>query len=124
MNLQELIQLGESYHQEFKESIDKSIVREVCAFANASGGKIFIGVSDAGLIKGIKFDNNTRSRLQDSINQIEPQLPVKIEYIESLMILTIPESKAKPHACSDGFFLRIGPNSQKLTRNQIVEFFQ
>ncbi len=31
MNLQELLQLGESYHQEFKETIDKSLVREVCA---------------------------------------------------------------------------------------------
>ena len=67
MNLQELLQLGESYHQEFKETIDKSLVREICAFANASGGKIFIGVSDDGVIKGINFDNNTRSRLQDSI---------------------------------------------------------
>lgn len=31
MNLQELLQLGESYHQEFKETIDKSLVREICA---------------------------------------------------------------------------------------------
>ena len=99
-------------------------MREVCAFANASGGKIFIGVNDAGLIKGVEFDNNTRSRLQDSINQIEPQLPVKIEYIESIIILTIPDGKSKPYACSDGFYLRIGPNSQKLARNQILEFFQ
>ena len=67
MNLQELLQLGESYHQEFKETIDKSLVHEICAFANASGGKIFIGVSDDGTIKGVNFDNNTRSRLQDSI---------------------------------------------------------
>ena len=31
MNLQELPQLGESYHQEFKETIDKSLVREIYA---------------------------------------------------------------------------------------------
>ena len=124
MNLQELLQLGESYHQEFKETIDKSLVREICAFANASGGKIFIGVSDDGVIKGVNFDNNTRSRLQDSINHIEPQLTVSIDYQQSVIIITIPESKSKPHACSEGFFLRIGPNSQKLTRNQIIEFFQ
>ena len=124
MVLQELLQLGESYHQEFKETIDKSLVREVCAFANASGGKIFIGVSDDGRIKGVDFDNNTRSRLQDSINNIEPAINVTIDYQQSVIVLTIPESKTKPHACGDGFFLRIGPNSQKLSRNQIIEFFQ
>lgn len=124
MNLLELLQFGESYHQEFKESIDKSLVREVCAFANASGGKIFIGVTDDGEIKGVEFDNETRSRLQDSINNIEPSLLVDIKYQETVIIVTIPESKNKPHACKDGFFLRIGPNSQKLTRNQIIEFFQ
>jgi ATP-dependent DNA helicase RecG len=31
---------GESYTIEFKESADKSLPSEVCAFANASGGKV------------------------------------------------------------------------------------
>ena len=30
----------------------------------------------------------------------------------------------KPYGCSDGFFIRIGANSQKLTRNEIIQFFQ
>lgn len=96
------------------------MIREVCAF----GGKIFIGVTDGGLINGVEFNNETRSRLQDSINSIEPQLAVSFEYHDSVIIITIPESKDKPHSCKDGFFLRIGPNSQKLTRKQIIEFFQ
>lgn len=117
ISLADMITLGESYHQEFKETIDKSLVREFCAFANASGGKVFVGVTDIGVIKDVDFDNNTRSRLQDSINQIEPQILLDIDYTDQVIIITIPESKSKPHACSEGFFLRIGPNSQKLTRN-------
>ena len=35
--IETLIQMGEGYHLEFKESVDKSLVKEVCAFANADG---------------------------------------------------------------------------------------
>jgi ATP-dependent DNA helicase RecG len=30
----------------------------------------------------------------------------------------------KPYRCGSGFFRRIGPNSQKLSRNEIIEFFK
>ena len=56
--LKQLIQTGEGYHLEFKESLDKSFIEEVCAFANSSGGKVMLGVSDDGEIKGIKTDND------------------------------------------------------------------
>jgi len=39
---------GESYKTEFKESADKSLASEVCAFANATGGRIFIGMTPFG----------------------------------------------------------------------------
>jgi len=45
--LKHLIQTGEGYHLEFKESLDKSIIEEVCAFANSSGGKVLLGVSES-----------------------------------------------------------------------------
>lgn len=124
MELAQIISLGEGYHQEFKESIDKSLVRKICAFANAAGGVVFIGVSDKGIIKGVSIDNVTRSRLQDTINQIEPKVTVNIEYKDNLIIVTVPESGNKPHSCGDGFFMRVGPNSQKLTRNEIIELLQ
>src|SRR3989344_272616 len=37
------------------------------------------------------------------------------------LIITIPEGKDKPYKCKNGFFVRLGPNSQKMTRNQIIE---
>jgi len=52
--IEEIIGVGEGYHLEFKESFDKSFIEEVCAFANSSGGKIILGISDKGIIKGIK----------------------------------------------------------------------
>ena len=40
-----VLQEGEGYKVEFKESISH-IDREMIAFANASGGKIFVGITD------------------------------------------------------------------------------
>ena len=80
--LKQLIQTGEGYHLEFKESLDKSLIEEVCAFANSSGGKVLLGVSDDGEIKGVKTDNNILSRIQDVVNRLEPKLNIKISVSE------------------------------------------
>ena len=39
-----IVSEGESYTVEFKESPDKGLQSEVCAFANASGGKVYRGM--------------------------------------------------------------------------------
>ncbi|MCM1566412.1 MAG: putative DNA binding domain-containing protein, partial [Dehalobacter sp.] len=65
-----------------KESLDKSFIEEVCAFANSSGGKVILRVSDKGVIKGINTDNNFRSRVQDSLRQLQPYLNVGVEIFD------------------------------------------
>ena len=123
--LLKLIKLGEGYHLELKESIDKSFIEEVCAFANSGGGKIIIGVSDSGVIKGTKTDNSTRSKIQDTLRQLEPSLHgIKVNIEDNTVVVEVPQGVDKPYACSRGFFIRIGPNSQKLKRNEIIKFFQ
>jgi len=77
-NIEVILCDGENYKVEFKESTDKSLASEVCAFANASGGRIFIGVDDNGKIVGTDVSNTARSRIQDTINQIEPKLIMDI----------------------------------------------
>ena len=47
-----LIKEGEGYKIEFKESLS-NIDKEMVAFANSSGGRILLGVTDDGQIKGI-----------------------------------------------------------------------
>jgi len=122
--IEEIIEAGEGYHIEFKESLDKSFIEEVCAFANSSGGKIILGVSDKGLIKGINTDNSFRSRVQDSLRQLQPSLDVSVKVEDNIIVVDVPDGNDKPYACSRGFFIRNGANSQKLTRNEIIEFFQ
>ena len=47
-------ELGEGQFIEFKESFDKSLIKEMVAFANASGGVIYLGITDSGTLKGIE----------------------------------------------------------------------
>ena len=124
LNLETILSEGESYTVEFKESADKTIASEVCAFANAAGGRIFIGVDDSGNIVGTDTSNSARSRLQDTINQIDPRLIVDITVHDKIIVVIVPEGSNKPYACAQGFYLRTGPNSQKLERDSIIEFFQ
>ena len=70
-DLDVILSEGESYTVEFKESADKSLPSEVCAFANASGGRVFIGIDDSDRVVGTDVSNAARSRIQDTINKKE-----------------------------------------------------
>ena len=123
-NIEALIQTGEGYHIEFKVSVDKSLVKEACAFANADGGTILIGVTDDGQYKLLNIDNRLLSQVQDTLNQIEPKIQINVFHSNGILVIEVPRGAAKPYACSDGFFMRFGANSQKLTRNEIMHMFQ
>ena len=123
-NLEAILSEGESYTIEFKESPDRGLPSEVCAFANASGGMVYIGVHDDGYVVGTDTGNTARSRIQDSINKIKPQLDVSMGILDNVIVLTVPEGTHKPYSCPAGFYLRSGPNSQKLDRDSIIKFFQ
>lgn len=48
-----ILRTGESFFVEFKEGVDKNLAKEIVAFSNSQGGRIFIGITDNGEIKGI-----------------------------------------------------------------------
>ncbi len=104
-----IIEEGEGYRIEFKERVS-DLDREMVAFANASGGRIFLGISDEGMVKGITVHNTT--------------IKIILEEFENILIVHVREGTDKPYKCSSGFYTRTGPNAQKLSRNQIVSFIQ
>jgi len=61
-----ILELGEGQYVEFKESIDKSFPKELVAFANASGGTIYLGISDSGAVKGFAI-NYLKALLSDNL---------------------------------------------------------
>jgi predicted HTH transcriptional regulator len=90
-----IIEAGEGYHTEFKQSLDRSFIEEVCAFANSGGGRVIIGVSDKGVVKGVPADNSLRSKVQDTLRQLQPNLDVRIRFEGEVMIEEVPEGNEK-----------------------------
>ena len=121
--LKRLIKQGESYNLEFKESLDKSISKEMCAFANTNGGKILLGVKDNGEIKGINITNKLKSEIQSHARNIKPPVKINVSDIDNVIIIDVLDSKDTPHSASGQFFLREGATSQKLERDEVKELF-
>ena len=71
-DLHDLVSLGEGFTIEFKESGASKIGRELCAFANATGGTILIGVTDSSEIVGVKDHNKLKSVVQSVARSIDP----------------------------------------------------
>ena len=119
-----IIKSGEGINTEFKESFDsKNIAKEIVAFANSNGGKIFVGISDLGEAKGVKITNKLKSEMQDIARNCDPPIRIELETFNNILIVNIPERLDKPYRCSAGFFLRQGSNSQKLSTDEIRAFF-
>ncbi len=114
-----ILSKGEGPFVEFKEKVGKTLVREMVAFANATGGQILLGVSDDSTPVGIRIDNRLKSTLQDMARNCDPSVMIELKTIGTILLIEVPEGINKPHACSDGFFIRIGANSQKLGRDEI-----
>ena len=113
---------GEGQFIEFKENLDKSLAKEIVAFANAQGGKIFLGISDTGVVKGLTATNSLKSQIHDIANNCDPSIKIEIETFENILIVAVSEGDNKPYSCSQGFYLRTGPNAQKLSRDEILSF--
>lgn len=61
---------------EFKESWRDEYLRTVCAFANATGGKLLIGKDDNGKPVGLK---NSKRLLEDIPNKVKEILGILVE---------------------------------------------
>ena len=97
------------------------------AFANDDGGLLVIGVSDTGKIIGVpRVSNKKKSEIQDVASNCDPSVEIRLEELnlngKNLLLIQVPGGKDKPYSCKQGFFLRIGANSQKLSRNKVHQF--
>lgn len=98
MNKKELefiLQEGEGYKIEFKESIN-NLDKELVAFTNADGGRIFLGIDDNNKAKGIEVTNKLKSQIQDLANNCDPKINIYFEEFDKILIIEVKEGKDKP----------------------------
>ncbi len=126
------VQAGEGYNVEFKRSVPakvRELTDEVCAFANAAGGYVLIGISDEGEIVGTKIDNKKRSVIQGSLGEVSPMLNYDMYSVsvddKELWVIEVPSGKNKPYFHSGVCYVREGANCQKVTNvDEIRDMFQ
>ena len=124
--LELLLEKGEGYTLEFKQSVNSDLPKELVALANASGGRILVGVNDQNQIVGSDLSNKTASKTQAMAAACDPPIAIAIEKLtkQKLLVVHVPKGSNRPHRCTKGFFLRNGANSQKMTTEDITAFIQ
>ncbi|MCD6442152.1 ATP-binding protein, partial [bacterium] len=94
-----ILQQGEGLEIEFKEGFDKSIAKDIIAFSNTQGGRIFLGINDKSEICGVNITNGLKSKIQDLANKCDPQINIKLEIFRDILVIDVLEGKDKPYKC-------------------------
>ncbi|SEM68063.1 Putative DNA-binding domain-containing protein [Mucilaginibacter gossypiicola] len=103
-NVKKLIFEGEGVSVDFKKTITscEKIARTMVSFANNKGGKLLIGVSDDGTIKGVKSEEEEKYMITKAAHLFSrPALEPTFEevYFDDKLVLVVdtPASELKPH---------------------------
>lgn len=118
-----LVAGGEGSGVEFKRGMPSDLGRELCGFANAGGGIVLIGVSDAGEIVGIREHNRLKSEVQSVARSADPSIQVRIESVDRVLVVRVPPQGRKPYSFGGRFFVREGASTQQLNREEIRDLF-
>jgi len=124
--LKRLIAEGESETLEFKESLQEEALQTIGAFANARGGLLLIGVSDAGACVGTVVGKATVREIVDRIASCtEPRVvpDVTVETLErrTIIVIQVPEYPIKPVAVRGRCYRRVGSSNRQLSPTLIAE---
>ena len=121
--LAELIAAGEGRTVEFKRSLNKDLGRGLCAFANAGGGTVLLGVSDAGKVLGVADHNRLKARVSSTARSADPPIEVDVESVGDVLRVVVPPQKRKPYSFGGRFFMRDGASSRQLSNAEVEELF-
>jgi ATP-dependent DNA helicase RecG len=101
--LTHILEQGEGYRIEFKEQL-AGLDKEMVAFANASGGFIYLGINDKNQVIGIEADNKLLSQVQDIAQNCDPPVKIIPRKHKNILIIEVREGLDKPYRCSTGFY--------------------
>ena len=118
-----LIAAGEGATVEFKRSLTKDVGRGLCAFANADGGTVLLGVSDAGNIVGVGDHNRLKARVLSTARSAEPPIEVEAESLGDVLRVVVPPQKREPYSFDGRFFMRDDASGRQMSNAEIEELF-
>ena len=127
----------ESIHLELKKEYVKDILKTVIAFANTSGGKIYIGIDDDGKVLGVqrldtdilKLSNSIRDSIKPDITLFTSILVEKIDG-KDVIVVDVQKGASSPYYLTDkgirpsGVYVRQGAFSVPATDAAILKMIR
>jgi ATP-dependent DNA helicase RecG len=111
----------ESQSVEYKQNWHNEYLKVVSAFANSSGGVLYIGLDDQGKTIGLK---NVKKLLEDIPNTIRNKLGIipSVELEKKDIIKVTVKSHSVPISYNGKYYLRSGSTVQELQGKDLADF--
>jgi len=101
--IQNWIKQGEGPTLDFKKVIKSpvKIAKTMVAYANSRGGRIVVGITDEGRVKGVKPEGEKHHLFQAAKDYCRPLISLSFEELNfngaTVLVVHIQESNEKPH---------------------------
>jgi len=133
--LREELLKGEDSTRQFKRQINgqNHLAKEIVAFLNTRGGRIFVGVADDGTIVGLQPEearslaNIVSNACTQSINPPCSVLTFNVATEDGMVVvIEVPDGADKPYQDKDKhFWVKKGPDKRRVTeRTELRRLFQ
>ena len=111
---------------EWKASWKDDHLREICAFANAQGGTLCIGLDDSGQVAGVP-ESAARKLLENLPNKVRDVMGVQVDvnlrkHADLFWVEVVVPAVSSPVSCRGDFFYRSGSVCQQLTGTALTHF--
>jgi ATP-dependent DNA helicase RecG len=126
-DIERLVAGGESETVEFKQSTGQlaRAAETLCAFLNASGGKVILGVTPEWKIIGQQVSDKTQQDLANTLRKFEPPAPIETERLaipgsqqELIVLEAVPSGDALPFAYDGRPYQRIGTTTSVMPQER------
>ena len=132
IDIEALVYKGEDSRTEFKsrDFHNDSLAKEVVAFSNMSGGEIFVGINDDGLVEGVE-DKGAEARVVNICrNNVVPPVIPEISFLNAegkkVLHVVIDKGKFKPYKVkhTNKYYIRAGSVCIEPTNEELIRLFQ
>lgn len=119
---------NENERTEYKREFTDDIAKEVVAFANTEGGKIYVGANDDGTPAPFENTDNTYTRITNSVrDSVAPDVTMFTKYSlnDGVIKVNVSEGSSKPYFLKSkglkpsGVYIRQGASSVQASPEQI-----
>jgi len=127
------IEAGENLNTEFKRMYTEEIKKTVAAFANTSGGTLYVGIDDDGTVVGVDKPDDTLLQLANSIRSgVKPDVTLFVDLKTekagkaAVIVVTVQRGTSSPYYLAgkgirpEGVYVRQGASSVPASESAIL----